>query len=262
MTIYIILQCSKRKSLEPQSDLIWSEKTNIENWHHAWKNAKVRQVAKKLYSGRAIKREIELVESIKGARLFVISAGAGLVDLEERIPSYESTFLPARGPKISEWAKLPHGGLTNLSVDVNDTIVSFAARNYHKALLEDPEFNALASNFVVAHTSPIAAADGASSVIVHPRAAEYLGVAHVDLNSELLKLYLTSGGNGFKKMHEECDKLPPPAIRTSISDEDLMALIQSLESISSIVETVRYIRHHLGIKASYERIRDIIYKLR
>ena len=48
----------------------------------------------------------------------------------------------------------------------------------------------------------------------------------------------------------------------TISDEDLLALIESFESISSITDSVKYIRHTLGISASYERIRDVIHQLR
>jgi len=65
-----------------------------------------------------------------------------------------------------------------------------------------------------------------------------------------------------KKIYLECEKLPPIEQRRKISDEDLLILINSLGAISSINNSVNYIRHKLGISASYERIRNAIQQLR
>ena len=262
MTIHVLLQCSKSKTLEIEQDLFWSEKTTLGSWNTAWKNAEERIATCKLYSGRAINREFNLLKSNDAVKGYVISAGAGLVDLEEKIPSYESTFMPNLGPSFAQWSELPNGGLVNLKVGKSDKIVTFAAPNYHKALLADPDFQTLAPKFVVAHTSPLSAAKGVTSIPVHPRAGEHLGVALIDLNSELLKVYLASEEKGFETLYDECEKLPPPVKRRTVSDEELMVVVESLQPLSSITKSVEYIRHTLGISASYERIRDTILDVR
>jgi len=108
----------------------------------------------------------------------------------------------------------------------------------------------------------LSAAKGVTSIPVHPRAGEHLGVALIDLNSELLKVYLASEGKGFETLYDECEKLPPPVKRRTVSDEELMVVVESLQPLSSITKSVEYIRHTLGISASYERIRDIILDVR
>ena len=87
-------------------------------------------------------------------------------------------------------------------------------------------------------------------------------MAYIDLNSELLNQYLIGGIKRLEEIYQGCEKLPPLQQRRTISDEDLFALIESFESISSITNSVKYIRHTLGISASYERIRDVIHQLR
>ena len=185
-----------------------------------------------------------------------------MVKLNDKIPSYESTFSNGNGPNYSQWHQLPLGGLSKINPEEGDVIVSFAAPNYHRAIKADPEFEKLASKFVVASTSPLASHPDVTSVEIHPRTAELLKVAYIDLNSELLNQYLIGGIKRLEEVYQECEKLPPMQQRRTISDEDLFALIESFESISSITNSVKYIRHTLGISASYERIRDAIHHLR
>ena len=123
-------------------------------------------------------------------------------------------------------------------------------------------FEKLASKFVVASTSPLSSHQDVTSVDIHPRTAELLKVAYIDLNSELLNQYLIGGIKRLEEVYQDCEKLPSMQQRRAISDEDLLALIESFESISSITNSVKYIRHTLGISASYERIRDAIHQLR
>ena len=262
MTTHILIQCSKKKNLDVDSNLTWSEKTTLESWKSNWANSKTRIKAKKLYAGRAIKREFGFLSSNIDVSGYIISAGAGLVRLEEMIPSYESTFSSNIRPEYSEWHNLPLGGLSNLEVEKGDRIVSFAAPNYHRALRADPEFQRLALQFTVANTSPLSKDENVTSIQIHSRTAEYLGVAYIDLNSELLNQYLNGGIKRLEEVYQECENLPSLKQRRKITDEDLLALVESFESISSITNSVKYIRHTLGISASYERIRDAIHQLR
>ena len=262
MTIHALIQCSKKKSLDFSPDMTWSSKTTPKSWKTNWEKQQVSTEAEKLYSGRSIKKEFEFISQTAGVEGYIISAGAGLAKLNDKIPSYESTFSNGNGPHYSQWHQLPLGGLSKINPEQGDVIVSFAAPNYHRAIKADPLFKKLASNFIVANTSPLSSHQDVTSVEIHPRTAELLKVAYIDLNSELLNQYLIGGIKRLEEVYQECEKLPPMQQRRTISDEDLLALIESFESISSMTNLVKYIRHTLGISASYERIRDAIHQLR
>ena len=242
--------------------MAWTSKTTLDTWKLDWEKQDTITDAQKLYSGRSIKREFGFISSKKIVKGYIISAGAGLAQFDEKITPYESTFSKGSGPNYSQWHQLPLGGLSGINAAEGDVIVSFAAPNYHRAIKADPEFDRLASKFVVASTSPLSAHQDVTSVQIHPRTAEQLGVAYIDLNSELLKLYLEGGIKRLDEIRQKCEQLPPMKQRRKITDDDLMALVESLESISSITNSVKYIRHTLGISASYERIRDAIHQLR
>lgn len=262
MTIHVLIQCSKKKSLDFSPEMTWSSKTTLKSWKTNWEMQLVSIDAEKLYSGRSIKREFEFISQTDGVDGYIISAGAGLAKLNGKIPSYESTFSNGNGPNHSQWHQLPLGGLSKINPEKGDVIVSFAAPNYHRAIKADPQFEKLASKFVVASTSPLSSHQDVTSVEIHPRTAELLKVAYIDLNSELLNQYLIGGIKRLEEVYQECEKLPPMQQRRTISDEDLLALIESFEFITSITNSVKYIRHTLGISASYERIRDVIHQLR
>ena len=262
MTVHILIQCSKSKSLEPSKSLVWDNEMNHELWNKNWTSSSNQTQVRRLYTGRAIKSELELISSRADFNGYVISAGAGLVSLDDKIPSYEATFFVDDGPKYQNWSLLPNGGLKNLQKNAGDIIVTFAAPVYHRALLADPEFDRLASNFIVAHTSPLAKHPNVKTVQIHPRTAEYLGVAFVDLNARLLQVFVEHGIKGFDDVHVACQKLQPMVERRPVTDEELFVVIDSLESISSVSKVVRYLRDELRIKASQERIRDVVFKIR
>ena len=64
-------------------------------------------------------------------------AGAGLISPDDMIPPYEATFLPNKGPDLTEWHELPMGGLGNINLLEGDEIVSFAPAITTRALLEE-----------------------------------------------------------------------------------------------------------------------------
>ena len=262
MTIHILIQCSKKKSHDFSPEMAWGSKTTLESWNSNWEKQQAKTDAHKLYTGRAVKREFEFISQTAGVEGYIISAGAGLAKFSDKIPSYESTFSNGNGPNYSQWHQLPLGGLSKINVKEGDLIVSFASPSYHKAIIEDPDFERLASKFVVASTSPLTSHQDVTSVNIHPRTAESLTVAHIDLNSELLNQYLIGGVKRLNEVYRECESLPPIEQRRKISDEDLLALVESLDTNLSITESVKHIRHTLKISASYERIRDAILQLR
>ena len=262
MTVHILVQCSKSKSVEPSQSLIWDNEMDHELWNKNWTSSSNRIEVHHLYTGRAIKNERELISSQVDFNGYVISAGAGLVAFDDTIPSYEATFFADDGPDYQNWSTLPNGGLKNLQINDDDVIVTFAAPIYHRALLADPEFDRLASNFIVAHTSPLAKHPNVKTVQIHPRTAEYLGVAFVDLNARLLQIFVEHGIKGFDDVFVACQNLQPMIERRPVTDEELFVIIESLESISSVSKVVRHLRHELGVKASQERIREVVFKIR
>ena len=190
---------------------------------------------------------------IEDTQLHIISAGAGMISLSDKIPSYEATFRKDMGPNAGEWHLLPHGGLVRLVLDSNDSVVSFAPPQYHRALLNDPNIETIASQMVVGSTSPLASISG-SVIQIHPRSKEVLAVGSSDLNTEFLRIYLSEGIDGFKRIDEEAEKLPPKVDRRSVSDDDLRQIVGELQEIESMTGLIRHLRDKLLIKASVERI--------
>ena len=87
MTIHILIQCSKKKSLDFSPEMAWGSKTNIESWTSDWEKQQARIDAHKLYTGRAVKREFEIISKTDGVEGYIISAGAGLAKFSDKIPS-------------------------------------------------------------------------------------------------------------------------------------------------------------------------------
>lgn len=255
--IAVLFACSKGKISPPCPSLIWDSSTTIEDWQSAWKSAEKEYTARQLYTGRAVKMQFEKVGQFSDVLEFVISAGAGLISSSghPQLPSYEATFRTGKGPLISDWHKLPHGGLENIPLSVN-RIVTFAPPSYHLALKADPLFQDISDKFVVASNSPLASSAG-QVLALHPRSKEILGVSSSDLNSALLELYLNSEKPGFESLHKEASQLPPIEKRKRVNNEELKELIRGAPEFTSFMSLVRYIRDTIRVSASVERMRQM-----
>ena len=254
MNLVILIQCSKSKLFDSHPELIWDKETTIELWNNEWDKCKSNFNLEELYTGRSFKEQIRISKNNKDSKIFVISAGGGLIPIgNTKIPSYESTFKKNHGPTTKDWHKLPFGGLQKLTNNSIDQIISFASPQYHKALLNDPEINNLADKLVVTSTSPLAKIAG-KVIEIHPRSIEVLKVASIDLNTEILRIYLSEGIEGLNKIKILCEKLPTKVKRNPITDDELIDKIRELAEIKSLNKLVRYLRDELLIKASMERI--------
>ena len=253
MTTHVLIACSKTKYFEPLEELKWSTNTDIKTWKKMWNNQEVKYFPNELYRGRSFRNQIEIAESFEEVKLHVISAGAGLLSISDKIPSYEATFLSNLGPKVSQWHELPLGGIGKLQINKNDSIVSFAPPRYHLALLKDPNIENIASKLIVPSTSPLASV---SKIVIqiHPRAKEVLEVGSSDINTSFLHVYLSEGVEGFERIFNEGEKLQPKIQRKSISDEELWELVNNLQDYKVLNSLVRHLRDDLLIKASVERI--------
>tara|TARA_B100000401_G_scaffold129833_1_gene85508 strand:+ start:5461 stop:6252 length:792 start_codon:yes stop_codon:yes gene_type:complete len=255
LTTHVLIACSKSKVAPPEERMIWTSSTVLESWNKEWHDQKTTFRADELYTGRSFKQQLKIATTSKEVKLYIISAGAGLIPFDVEIPSYESTFRLGMGPKVTEWHLLPFGGVTNLELDPKDKIISFAPPKYHQALLNDPDINSIKNQLIVPSTSPLSPI--ASSIIqIHPRSKEVLGISSSDLNTEFLRMFLSNGLTDFHSMEKECDHLPPKVERKPISDDELLSLVKSLKSIKTLNGLVRHLRDNLKIKASVERISD------
>jgi len=253
MTTHVLIACSKSKLIEPAEEMHWAPESSIESWKVAWNNQTNLCPVNQLYTGRSFRQQLQVTQEFTDICVHVISAGAGLVSLHDEIPSYEATFRKLMGPNTSEWNLLPKGGIEGIELGSEDSVVSFAPPQYHRALLHDPNIETIASQLVVPSTSPLASISG-SVIQIPPRSKEVLVAGSSDLNTEFLHIYLSEGMDGFRRIERECENLPPKVERTPISDEDLRQLVGELQEIKSMTRLVRHLRDELLIKASVERI--------
>ena len=205
--------------------------------------------------------QIELCSEYENVDVRIISAGAGLISLDDMIPPYEATFLPKRGPDPTEWHELPMGGLGNINLLEGDKIVSFAPGSYHRALLQDPFYPKVSKFIVTASTSPLSVSCGVV-IKVHPRSKEVLGAASIDLNTRYLDLYLHKGLKGFEELYNDAAGLPRNQKRRKLSDIELKQVVKDNMEDISLNALVRRIRDDLQCSASYERIREMRSRLR
>jgi hypothetical protein len=96
MKYLVITNCTNRKSLKPHSELghipLFKKATDLEKvakkWANSIKTSQNKICAEKLYQGRSI-QDTRTTADILKSDIFVISAGLGLVNFKEQIPSYE-----------------------------------------------------------------------------------------------------------------------------------------------------------------------------
>lgn len=253
MTTYVLIACSKSKRFTPDESMIWTNSMKLTTWNRIWHNQTDIYLPDELYSGRSFRKQSEIVSKYEDVHLYIISAGAGLISLSSKIPSYDSTFSKGKGPRTSDWKNLPFGGLEKLKLKSQDKIITFAPPQYHRALLNDDHIDDIKSKLVVPSTSPLSRISG-EVIQIHPRSKEILKIGSSDLNTEFLRIFLSEGIEGFRRIFIEAEKLPPKIKRSSISDDDLIQLISKLKEIKNFNSLVRYLRDDLLIKASVERI--------
>jgi len=255
MAIHVLIPCSKTKSIGPSKELIWDEGVSLVDWVSSWNNTVLDTFeVRNLYTGRATRNQLEMVEERTDAYPYLISAGAGLVRVNDgvKIPSYEATF-GNFGPSLEEWCKLPCGGLSNIEFEEGDVIVAFAPPRYLKAIYKDPEIDRLWEYIVAPESSCLGKYCG-FPVNVHPRIKEILGVGAADLNTELIRIFLELGVAGIEKSSDLAGKLPPLPERKSVDDEELLKIVKQHHRDKTLMELIRFIRDNLQISASVERI--------
>ena len=264
LTTHILLPCSKSKSVIHIEELAWNSESSLAGWKKNWSRQKVRTPALELYTGRILQEQIQICEQYDDVKVYIISAGAGLIHpISKKIPSYEATFQDPNRAKGADWHELPEGGLEQISLKPEDTVVCFAPPSYQRAMKTDPLFEMICKQLTVLSSSPLV--DFSKHAIrIHPRLKEVLNVSSRDLNTELTRVYFSQGLKGFDSLYRDCLVLPIANKRRSVDDDELRQLIsEAPESIkSSITKTVQYIRHECHVSSIDTRIRRILLDIR
>ena len=257
MTLHVLIPCSKSKNMPCGENLTWPSSDGIEGWRQSWKNTNSKVEARDLYTGQTTKKQLQICSDKEDVKCYIISAGGGLIPATGRmIPSYEATFGKGTGPSPEEWSLLPEGGLENINLGKDDTIVTFAPPNYQRVLTSDPLFEEYKAHLIVGSNSPLSKQAGVV-LKVHERSKEVLKASSRDANSKLLQIFLEEGASGLKNIYSQCLVLPIKASRRKVTDEELSKEITKVpnEIKRSITKTVDYIRNNRGISAIDTRIR-------
>ena len=264
MTLHVLVPCSKSKISRPEEDLIWPSPEGLAGWKEAWSRGSHKTEARNLYTGQTTKKQLQICSDKEDVKCYIISAGGGLIPATGRmIPSYEATFGKGTGPSPEEWPLLPEGGLENINLGKDDTIVTFAPPNYQRVLARDPLFEEYKAHLIVSSNSPLSKQVGVV-LKVHERSKEVLKASSRDANSKLLQIFLEEGAAGLKNIYSKCLVLPIKASRRKVTDEELRVLIASAspEVQMSITRTVHFIRHVCGVTSVDTRIRKILLEVR
>lgn len=248
----VLINCSASKSQTVADGLRWKKGLTVEFWTECWNSQTKLHPVRKLYSGYNFHQQIELCE-LHSADCFVISAGAGLLSLEDRIPSYDSSFIGDNGPDVGIWDRLPMGSLEIL--DHADEIILFSPPQYQLAIKSDVFFDQIKDRLVVGSNSPLSKEAG-TVVKIPKRAAEVLECSQTHLSVKLLKLYLEEGLDGFERLAKNAALLPEKRTARKVNDEELVDIVREFMELGSLTKIVRAIRDTTDVAASYERIRN------
>lgn len=264
MFVASLIPCSNRKMDRTAHELVWDENTTTAQWCESFDRAAARREAANLYTGRVTVSMLD--DAAKHAvPSFIISAGAGLIPSTQKIPSYQSTFQPGKGPAVEHFERLPFGGGRALSGLAEGPILSFAPLAYHKALLGSTEMQPFLERLVVAHTSPLAR-ETDHVLCVPARAKEILACSSRDLGMHLHRLVLSVGIDGAQTwLDEQETTLRPLPIREKVDADALDALVREMlaqDRDAPASQIVRHLRDKQFIAVSHERVAEAVFRIR
>ena len=95
--------------------------------------------AKSLYQSPLFKKSLRYAkEKIEADRIFILSAGYGLLNLDDQISEYNTTLNGQSTSAIKSWSSGVRQQLMKEGVDFkNDEIFILAGKNYYKFLITD-----------------------------------------------------------------------------------------------------------------------------
>tara|TARA_Y100000748_G_scaffold283475_1_gene264546 strand:- start:155 stop:937 length:783 start_codon:yes stop_codon:yes gene_type:complete len=252
----ILINCSNTKKLDPEDSLIWSPDQNVADWERSIASAVERLHPGEMYTGRAFNSQQKIILD-NGHELWIMSAGLGVIFGGEgatEIPSYEATFSPTgEGPDSDEWGDLFSDTVQYL---YGERLLLLVSPNYLRAL--EPHLFSIAESVTVFDPSSKLVDLGAKYVEVHPRFKEVMGSADVDHWTKVLELLLPDieDTKRLDEINRRAQALPPRPKRETVTDEELREIVSNIpDSIKTLVDAVKHIRHELNVSAEYGRIR-------
>ena len=270
---YYFLVCSAKKAQAATDALTWGPDTNIEAWNKAWKSTNQKPVSE-MYIGHLFRQQNKMISmSIEPWRVFVVSAGGGLLRgptsdgrHEDTIPSYEVHCASGSIMTPSKMRVLWNNGSFNEAEGSEWSRVEWSKPNEVVICLPTAYMEAVIPSL----TQEILEKKSCMKVYVMGSLPDHLRPHFNGLDVEVVggkkgqREAVKAGFTEFRTRvleHWLNDSLPKPVpvkknSRVRLSDEDLIATIADLfpEGPPSIQITLRALREN-GFAASLERVR-------
>jgi len=287
-TLEIVASCTDRKKVQPQDDLQLGSipggpTQRLAEWRRRLRHSDAPRVrAGELYQGQHWKRITEAVDIARSrgwsTRLWILSAGLGLLPSNGHIVSYSATF--ASGTRDSVWRgrvdgsradtlrwwwrSLTEAELPSLSAAASGPVVIVAGRTYIDAITEDLERiasdSSSASRVVIVSTG----LDHPLGLRYDHRISAQVGGTLGSLNAALLRaLAVDARNHGWHRdgMQKAVDRLmaravdPVPAARQPCSDAQVVDYLTELRSSTPRITRSRALRalRDDGMACSQER---------
>lgn len=276
MTFHYILPCSAKKTIAPDPNLIWSDDTTISEWKIAWNKTSPKLPVSSMYNGYSLTKSLEAIHNSNDDwRVWVVSAGRGLLQgpsstnkEEEKIPSYDVHCFPKLPMTPQKMRALWEGSenqfyddrkqnqWTKLDLSAGDCVISALPLSYQSATLPSLDANISTKVDLIGIGNHPRTAPTLRALGTHPRIRETLGCGFSIMRATLLEKWIKGGDGELEKLDSQANSLPFHNTRRRVSDDNLRAIISNApdDTTSSILGTVRWIRHNQKISASEKRI--------
>jgi hypothetical protein len=284
-TLHIIASCADRKRHPPAVRLRDIEGGSVALRFSAWRAAVIRSNgprvrAEELYQGGywSVVRELPELAARMGwePRLWIASAGYGVVDSDKQLVSYSATFSSGHEDSVSsldeadatrKWwscATAPASGLgsslaTLTKKEPGSTVLIVASPAYVDAMADDlaaavEHVRARGTVFVISSRSPANAAGAASASWIPSSSALQgsLGGALVSLHARVARhLLSTIPPRDFrkeklshmtKKLNEEAGPTAKRAVGAAMTDDAVIAFIRQRVTVDAKASHTRLLR--------------------
>lgn len=270
---YYFLVCSAKKAQAATAELTWGPDTNIDEWKTAWNSTNQRPVSE-MYMGHLFRQQNKMISSsIEPWRVFVISAGGGLLGgptsdgrQEDTIPSYEvhcasgSIMTPSKMRTLwesgnfnetegSEWSKVEWTESNEAVICLPTAYMEAVLPSLGEEFLEkNPEMKVYVMGSLPDHLRPHLNGIDVEVVGGEIGQREAIKAGFTEFRTRVLEHWLNNS-------------LPEPepvkkSLRVRLSDEQLTTTMAEMfpEGPPSIQITLRTLRDN-GFAVSLERVR-------
>ena len=270
---YYFLVCSAKKAQAATAALTWGPDTNIEAWNTAWNSTNQRPVSE-MYMGHLFRQQNNMISSsIEPWRMFVVSAGGGLLRgpasdglHEDTIPSYEvhcassSIMTPSKMRTLwdngsfnevegSEWSKVEWTESNEAVICLPTAYMEAVLPSLGEEILEkNPSMKVYVMGSLPDHVRPHLNGIDVEVVGGEKGQREAMKAGFTEFRTRVLEHWLA-------------DTLPMPITPTKVnrrrvSDEELIEILRDMfgREAPALQTCIRKLREN-GIAVSMERLR-------